>query len=87
MEALQAGYVSFGTQYYKPENLKALSARAEKQLAAAGIQLARTDPVTGEGQEPERAIAELKSREWDFLIANIVNWIDEIGRASCRERV
>lgn len=79
MEALQAGYVSFGTQYYKPENLKALSARAEKQLAAAGIQLARTDPVTGEGQEPERAIAELKSREWDFLIANIVNWIDVRG--------
>jgi L-fucose isomerase len=79
MEKLKAGYVSFGTQYYKPENLKMISARAEKQLEAAGIELARTDPVTGEGREPERAIAELKSRDWDFLIANIVNWIEVRG--------
>jgi L-fucose isomerase-like protein len=79
MEKLKAGYVSFGTQYYKPENLKMISARAEKQLEAAGIELARTDPVTGEGQEPERAIAELKRRDWDFLIANIVNWIEVRG--------
>ncbi len=79
MEKLKAGYVSFGTQYYKPENLKAISARAESQLEAAGIELARTDPVTGEGREPERAIAELKSRDWDFLIANIVNWIEVRG--------
>jgi L-fucose isomerase-like protein len=78
-EPLKAGYVSFGTQYYKPENLEMISARAERQLEAAGIQLARTDPVTGEGQEPERAIAELKSRDWDFLIANIVNWIEVRG--------
>ena len=79
MEELKAGYVSFGTQYYKPENLKMISARAEKQLEAAGIQLVRTDLVTGEGREPERAIAELKSRDWDFLIANIVNWIEVRG--------
>jgi L-fucose isomerase len=79
MEALQAGYVSFGTQYYKPENLKMISARAEKQLAAAGIELLCTDPVTGEGREPERAIAELKRGDWDFLIANIVNWIEVRG--------
>jgi L-fucose isomerase-like protein len=79
MEKLKAGYVSFGTQYYKPENLKAISARAESQLEAAGLELARTDPVTGEGKEPERAIAELKARDWDFLIANIVNWIEVRG--------
>jgi L-fucose isomerase len=79
MDKLKAGYVSFGTQYYKPENLKAISARAERQLEAAGIELARTDPVTGEGREPERAIAELKGRDWDFLIANIVNWIEVRG--------
>ena len=79
MEKLKAGYVSFGTQYYKPENLKMISARAEKQLEAAGIELTRTAPVTGEGPEPERAIAELKSRDWDFLIANIVNWIEVRG--------
>jgi L-fucose isomerase len=79
MEALRAGYVSFGTQYYKPENLKMISERAEKQLRAAGLELVRTDPVTGEGREPQRAIAELKGQDWDFLIANIVNWIEVRG--------
>jgi L-fucose isomerase len=79
MEKLKAGYVSFGTQYYQPENLKKISARAESELAAAGIELHRTDPVTGEGREPERAIAELKAGDWDFLIANIVNWIEVRG--------
>jgi L-fucose isomerase-like protein len=79
MEPLKAGYVSFGTQYYKPERLKEISARAEKQLAARGIQLVRTDPVTGEGKEPERAIRELKAQEWDFLIANVVNWVEVRG--------
>ncbi len=79
MDKLKAGYVSFGTQYYKPDALRAISARAESQLEAAGLELARTDPVTGEGREPERAIAELKARDWDFLIANIVNWIEVRG--------
>jgi L-fucose isomerase len=76
MGTLRAGYVSFGTQFYRPENLKAISARAEKQLVDRGIELVRTDPVFGEGGEADRAIAELKAREWDFLIANIVNWIE-----------
>jgi L-fucose isomerase len=76
MKALRAGYVSFGTQFYKPDNLKAISARAEKQLIDRGIELVRTDPVFGEGAEVNRAVAELKAREWDFLIANIVNWIE-----------
>jgi L-fucose isomerase-like protein len=79
MEPLKAGYVSFGTQFYKPERLKEISARAEKQLAEAGIELIRTGPVTGEGAEPERAIRELKAGEWDFLIANVVNWIEVRG--------
>ena len=76
MEALRAGYVSFGTQFYEPENLKAISARAEAQLIERGIELVRTDPVFGEGGEVDRAIAELKAGEWDFLIANIINWIE-----------
>ena len=79
MEALRAGYVSFGTQYYKPENLAAITARAEKQLTAAGIDLVRTDPVFGEGTEPARAIRDLKKGEWDFLIANVINWIEVRG--------
>ena len=79
MEPLKAGYVSFGTMYYKPENLRMISGRAEQQLTARGIELVRTDPVFGEGAEPERAIRELKAQEWDFLIANVINWIDTRG--------
>ncbi len=76
---MKAGYVSFGTQYYKPENLAMITQRAEKQLTAAGIELTRTDPVFGEGPEPERAIRELAKGDWDFLIANVINWIEVRG--------
>ena len=76
MEKIKAGYVSFGTQFYEPARLKEISARAEKQLQDAGIELVRTDPVYGEGAEPERAIRELEAGEWDFLFANIINWIE-----------
>ncbi len=79
MEALKAGYVSFGTMYYEPANLMKFTARAEKELTAAGIELVRTDPVTGEGKEPERAVRELKRDEWDVLILNVMNWIDVRG--------
>jgi len=79
MEALKAGYVPFGTMFYKPENLKKISARAEKQLQDAGIELVKTDPVFGEDKEPQRAIAELKAGDWDFLFANVINWIDVRG--------
>ncbi|MCX7032075.1 MAG: hypothetical protein NTU62_18415 [Spirochaetes bacterium] len=79
MVSLKAGYVSFGTQYYEPKNLAMISARAESQLAAAGIELVRTDPVFGEGPEPDRAIRELAAGDFDFLFANIVNWIEVRG--------
>jgi L-fucose isomerase-like protein len=79
MKTLKAGYVSFGTQFYEPGRLKEISARAEKQLAEVGIELVRTDPVFGEGTEPERAIEELKAQDWDFLIANVINWVEVRG--------
>ena len=79
MEKLRAGYVSFGTQFYEPGRLKEISARAERQLTERGIELVRTDPVYGEGDEPQRAIRELKAGEWDFLIANVINWIEVRG--------
>ena len=79
MERLKAGYVSFGTMFYEPKRLKEISARAEGQLEAAGVELVKTDPVFGEGPEPERAIRELKAADWDFLIANVINWIDVRG--------
>ena len=75
MDSLKAGYVSFGTGFYVPERVKEITARAEKQLTDAGIELVRTDPVVMLGEE-ERAIGELKAQPWDFLIANVVNWID-----------
>ena len=77
--SIKAGYVAFGTMFYEPANLEKISARAEKQLEDAGIELVKTAPVFGEDIEPERAIKELKSREWDFLIVNIINWIDTRG--------
>ena len=81
MEKLKAGYVAFGTMFYEPQNLKAISARAEKQLKDAGIELFVTDPVYGENKEPQRAIQELKAKaeDWDFLIINIINWTEPRG--------
>ncbi len=79
MKPLTAGYVSFGTQYYRPENLAALTRGAEAQLRAAGLELVRTDPVFGESAEPERAIRELRAGDWDFLFANVMNWVEVRG--------
>jgi L-fucose isomerase-like protein len=79
MEKLRAGYVSFGTMFYEPARLKSISARCERQLTGAGIELLRTDPVSGEGPEPARAISELKAGTWDFLIVNVLNWIEIRG--------
>ncbi len=79
MTKIKAGYVAFGTMFYEPANLKMISERAEKQLKDAGLELVITDPVFGEGPEPERAIKELKANDWDFLFVNIINWIDTRG--------
>ena len=79
LPTLKAGYVSFGTMFYEPGNLAKISANAEKQLEDAGIELVKTAPVFGETSEPDRAIRELKSSHWDFLIVNINNWIDTRG--------
>ena len=75
MQPIKAGYVSLGTEFYVPDRLRAITADAEQQIAAAGIELMRTDPVFALGQE-QRAIRELKAQAWDFLIVNVINWID-----------
>jgi len=75
MQPLKAGYVSLGTEFYVPDRLIAISVDAERQLRRAGIALIRTDPVFALGQE-ERAIQNLKAEPWDFLIVNVINWID-----------
>lgn len=81
MNPLTAGYVSLGTEFYVPDRLNAISAGSERQICAAGIELVRTDPVFALGQE-ERAIRELRAQPWDFLIVNVINWIDP--RAAAR---
>lgn len=81
MDGLKAGYVSLGTEFYVPDRLKAITADAERQLREGGIELIVTDPVFSLGQE-ERAIRELKAQPWDFLIVNVINWIDP--RAAAR---
>jgi hypothetical protein len=83
MKDLRAGYVALGTEFYVPDRLNAISANAEEQLSAAGITMVRTDPVFALGQE-SRAIEELRSGDWDFLIVNVINWIDlRAASASC----
>jgi len=74
-EPLRAGYVALGSDFYEPARLAGISAGAEKQLRAAGIELVRTDPVFSLGQEG-RAIQELSAEKWDFLIVNVINWIE-----------
>jgi hypothetical protein len=58
---LTAGYVPFGSHFYDQNTLGEISARAEAELAAAGIDLIRTDPVVAAGDEV-RALAELATR-------------------------
>jgi L-fucose isomerase-like protein len=74
-EPLRAGYVPFGSSFYDQTALREITARAEAELEGAGIRLTRTDPVVTAGDEV-RALAELASGDWDFLIANVINWID-----------
>lgn len=72
---LKAGYVPLASHFYDQDVLRGITARAEAELEGAGIQLTRTDPVVAAGDEV-RALAELASGDWDFLIANVINWVD-----------
>jgi L-fucose isomerase-like protein len=74
-EPLRAGYVALGSDFYEPARLAGISDGAQRQLEAAGLELVRTDPVFSLGQE-ERAVRELRDKRWDFLIVNVINWIE-----------
>jgi L-fucose isomerase-like protein len=73
-DVLVAGYVALGSALYDGGRLAAISERAERELTDAGVRLVATAPVTA-GHE-QRAIRELGREPWDFLVANVVNWID-----------
>lgn len=75
MDTIKAGYVALGTEFYVPDKLNVISENAERQLEQAGLELVKTSPVFALGQEV-RAIEELKSEPWDFLLVNVINWID-----------
>jgi L-fucose isomerase-like protein len=75
MERLNAGYVPFGSSFYDQSALREITARAEAELDAAGIDLTRAAPVVAAGDE-QGALAQLAAGEWDFLIANVINWVD-----------
>jgi hypothetical protein len=75
MERLKAGYVPFGSSFYDQSALREITARAEAELDAAGIDLTRAAPVVAAGDE-HGALAQLAAGEWDFLIANVINWVD-----------
>ena len=75
MDKIKAGYVALGTEFYVPDKLNEISKNAESQLQQAGLELVKTSPVFALGQET-RAIQELKTEPWDFLIVNVINWID-----------
>lgn len=74
-DPLRAGYVAFGSSLYDPARLEAVSERAERELLDAGIELVSTAPVYSV-DHVERAVAELSAGSWDFLIANVINWVE-----------
>jgi L-fucose isomerase-like protein len=74
-EPLTVGYVALGSAVYEPSRLSDISGRAALELRQAGLQLHATEPVY-EVDGAARAIAELRSGDWDVLVANVINWVD-----------
>lgn len=74
-DPLRGGYVAFGSSLYEPSGLAEISARAERELTQAGVELVRTDPVFSD-EHVQRAVDELSASSWDFLIANVINWVE-----------
>jgi L-fucose isomerase-like protein len=72
---LRAGYVAFGSSLYDGGRLAGITARAERELSDAGLELVRTDPVSS-NDHVSRAVGELSAAPWDFLIGNVVNWVE-----------
>lgn len=74
-DPLRAGYVALGSSLYDPARLEVMSERAEWELLDAGIELVSTAPVYS-ADHVERAVTELSAGSWDFLIANVINWVE-----------
>ncbi len=77
MRAVTAGFVGFGEVNIPREMIERKCSEAAEQLKSLCIDLLETPPVSDdpEGKEAERAIRELKEREFDFLVVCIAGWI------------
>jgi L-fucose isomerase-like protein len=72
---LTAAHVPLASYMYERDRIDAIAARAEAELREAGLALVTTGPVA-HPDDVERAVAKLRSADWDLLILNVINWID-----------
>lgn len=77
MEPIRAGFVGFGEVNTPREIIERKCAAAQKALAAAGLELVATAPVSDDpaGADVARAQAELARGEFDLLILCLAGWI------------
>ena len=77
MRPCRAGFVGFGEVNIPRDMIESKCAKAAEQLRSIGIELVETAPVSDdpEYKEADRAIGELKRKEFDFLIVCIAGWI------------
>lgn len=72
-----AGFIGFGEVNTPKELVEKKCAQAADFLAGAGIDVLQTAPVADDpqGSGADRAIAELKKKDFDFIVACVAGWI------------
>lgn len=77
LSKIRAGFVGFGEVNTPPEIIRRKCRAAQKQLAAQGMTLFPTGPVSDDpaGRDAERAVAELEKVDFDLLIVCLAGWI------------
>ncbi len=77
MRPIRAGFVGFGEVNTPREIIERKCAEAQRALAAEGIELVATAPVSDDpaGADVARAIAELSASDFDALVLCIAGWI------------
>jgi L-fucose isomerase-like protein len=73
----KVGFVCFGEVNTPPEVIRRKAAEAKQNLAAAGLSVVTTDPVSDDpaGDHAARAIRELSKESFDLLILCVAGWI------------
>jgi hypothetical protein len=77
MRNVRAAFVGFGEVNTPREIIVKKCGEAAKLVAAAGVELLYTDPVSDdpEGRDVHRAIADLQGKDFDFIIFCVAGWI------------